>query len=473
MATNHTADRSDPLPADSPRRRPLLSSGVAKGALCALVLAPVLYFITAVQYGGLTYPFWDHCEMGMLLVEAREGRLDWGDFWRPHNHARPALFRLLVLGLGLATDWNIRLELVLLCAIIFAAFLVIAYAAWRQFGRTSSIAFLITLSLVSIAVFSPVAHNDHWWSFMITLGLCHLLVATALVVVGFGRGRWPTQVAGAVLCLLATLSVTNGLVSFLAAGGMSVLLVEGVRSRVSRAFFWIVAFAGVCAVYLPGLAEGTRAVKVDPINLARFTLVYLGAPLEGLLWFPDANVWQRLAPIRWVEPLGVAVTALLGLAMLVSARKEDPRGGAAPLAIGFGLFAVLSGLLTGLGRGDTIDRAASSGYTLFGSYALYAVLLSLPQLLGRLRQALPASWRARPLNILLTVTCIGLLALAGRSYARAWAIFEATHLFNQTLASAYAKDDPQIEPSIHPDPRFVRDFKLALRKHRLGPYRSR
>src|SRR5215211_202006 len=112
MATNHTADRSDALPTDSPRRLPL-SAGVVKGVLCALVLAPALYFITAVQYGGLTYPFWDHCEMGMLLVEAREGRLDWGDFWRPHNHARPALFRLLVLGLGLATDWNLRLELVL------------------------------------------------------------------------------------------------------------------------------------------------------------------------------------------------------------------------------------------------------------------------------------------------------------------------------------------------------------------------
>lgn len=438
-----------------------------------LVLAPALYFMTAVQYGGLTYPFWDHCATGMLLVEAKEGTLDWRDFWTPHNHARPALFRLLLLGLGLATDWNIRLELVLLCGIIGGAFLTIGYAVWRQFGRTRSIEFLATLSLLSIAVFSPVAHNDQWWSFMITLGLCHFLVAIALVVVGFGHGRWRTQVAGAVLCVLATLSVTNGLVSFLAAGSMSVLLVEGWRSRVSRAVFWVLIFAAVCAVYLPGLAEGTRAVNVEPVKLTRFTLVYLGAPLEGLLWFPAANIWQRLAPIDWVEPLGIAMTGLLVLAMWAAARKEVPGAHGSPLAIGFGLFAVLSGLLTGLGRAEAIDRAASSGYTLFGSYALYAVFLSCPVLLDRLRQTLPSPWRARRLNIVLTVIYIGLLALACRSYVRAWEIFEGTHAFNQTLASAYAEDNPQIEQNIYPNPEFVRDFKVALRKHRVGPYRAR
>ena len=447
-----------------------LSDRALRWVLGALVLAPAMYFITAVQYGGLTYPFWDHCELGMLLVQAREGRLDWGDLWMPHNHARPLLFRLLLLALGLASNWNIRLELVLLCAIICAAFLTIGYALWRQFGRSTGPAFLATLSLVSVVVFSPVAHNDHWWSFMITLGLCHLLVAGALVVAGFGRGRWSTQVAGAALCILATLSVTNGLVSFLAVGGMSVLLVEDWRRRVSRAAFWIAVFAVVCAVYLPGLPEGTQAARIDPVRLTRFTLVYLGAPLEGLLWFPAANIWQRLARVTWVEPLGMAVMALGVLATFVATRKDVLRAHP-PLVIGFGLFAILSGVLTGLGRADTIDRAASSGYTLFGSYGLYALLLSVPPLLHWVRQTVAPGLRARPRRMVLAATYIALVVLAGHSYVRAWAIFDGTRAFNRILAAAYAGDDPKIEPSIHPAPNFVRDFKVALKTHRLGPYR--
>src|SRR4029453_10852865 len=93
---------------------------ITKPFLWILVLGPALFVFFAIQYSAITAPFWDHCELGRLLVKIHHGDFHASDLWAPHNQARPLLFRALLLLNARLTDWDIRSEYIYLFAAMYA-----------------------------------------------------------------------------------------------------------------------------------------------------------------------------------------------------------------------------------------------------------------------------------------------------------------------------------------------------------------
>ena len=90
--------------------------------LWAAAMAPALFVLLIIQYSAITVPFWDHCELGRLLIPIHDHGFQLASLWAPHNQHRPLTYRAVLLLNAYLTNWDIRSEYVYLIAAMFRAF---------------------------------------------------------------------------------------------------------------------------------------------------------------------------------------------------------------------------------------------------------------------------------------------------------------------------------------------------------------
>jgi hypothetical protein len=444
--------------------------------LWVAVIAPAVFVFFAIQYSAITVPFWDHCELGRLMIRIHDEGFKMSYLWAPHTHTRPLTYRAVLLFNAWLTDWDIRSEYIYMMAAIYGAFLVQALALWRLNGRIMNSRFLCGLLAVSILSFSPVGHNNHWWSMMIQLNFAHLFIVCSFVSLAAAPLRWRNQILSALACWLATYTISNGLIAFVAAALTSQFSEKQPLRLSRRSIFWIANTAAVLSVYMPGMAGTEVPHKAGPLALLWFFFVYLGSPLGGLVNFqytsqfdlPTATLWNGLMGI--VVCLGVAVVVILYRAELRS-RSESAR-----LFVAFSLFAVGSAALTAWGRAAFdaygIANANGSRYAIFSSYLLFGVAYLL--ILDPAQASLPGSElsRLRFFRMGRAIALVGLSVFACNTYARSVVVYKSAHDFNKMLLSAYSSDHTDQDQYIYPNPQVVTELKTGLRRLGIGPYRG-
>src|SRR5260370_31809965 len=101
------------------RSRLLVSPKTRYSLLILLVAIPAVYLLLAIQYSAITVPFWDHTELIHWIADWREGNFHFSRLWAPHNHARPFVYRLVMVINAVATDWDVRSEYIYLYLSIY------------------------------------------------------------------------------------------------------------------------------------------------------------------------------------------------------------------------------------------------------------------------------------------------------------------------------------------------------------------
>jgi hypothetical protein len=447
-----------------------------KPGLVFLIALPPLFLFCAIQHAAITVPFWDHVELGRLLIAWKSGPIHWAQLWGGHNHSRPLTYRAVLLLNAWLTDWDVRSEYVYLFASIYAAFVLQGYALWRSMERARGTAYLAFLLVVSILAFSPAGHNNHWWSMMLQLDLSHLFILAALIAASCSPRTWKGNLLAVACCWLATYTLTNGLIAFLAAM-LVIQLSQPLPLRPNRFLaFWLVNFAVVVRLYFPGLPESPHQAP-RLWDLAVFCLAYLGSPLASLAWFPYRDNFH-------LPRHATAFNACTGLALLAAAallawrqrRSLRQWPVAARLFVAFTVFAVGSALATGWGRAAFDEygtaNANASRYTLFGSYFLAGMVFFL----ARARQGEAEKGATAPS---LTAGRVGLAALAvlgvlaALTYARSARVYHAAHQFNRMVMAAFAaRGSSPLDRFIYPNRDVVGPFKAELQRLKIGPYRS-
>ena len=451
------------------------STQLARSVLWGCIVAPPLFLLVAVQHGAVTHPFWDYCRLIPYFDQLHNGTLSFSDLFVAHNQNRPATWRVLILANAWLTGWDIRSEYVYLMIALIGAFLMQVLLLRRCCASCSHLRQLALVALLSIVSFSPTAHNNHWWSMLIQFDMGHLFIVTAFTLVAWRENQWRDHVLAALVCWLATYTVTNGLVAFVACAVVAQVFFP-TPQRVHRlTLFWAANIALVLVLYVPGLPDIHRGLPWPGRWLA-FTLAYIGSPAAGLIWFPFDSQFDL--PHATSVTARNAVAGFILVAMLASkgyslirARERSP---AARAFSAFALFALGSAVLTGLGRAqfgeDGVANANASRFVLFGSYALYACLYDATRVAAS-RSAIDSGSNVRALP---TVAGLLLLGCATVTYARSWKVYGQARHFDQLLEMAYAtvpKESP-FDHLIYPFREEIPGYKATLRRLRVGPYRD-
>lgn len=457
---------------------PTRGASLLRVMLFLLAGLPALYIFVAIQYSAITVPFWDHTELIQWIASWHDGSFRFSSLWAPHNHTRPLVYRFVMLFNALLTDWDIRSEYIYMYLALYGTFACHVWALRRvTAGAILNMALPLAVLLVSLVLFSPVGHNNHWWSMMFQLNAANLFIAFGLLMPFVRPQRWSSHVYAAVSCWLATFTLTNGFFAVLAIG----LVFQLSATRLLHPSRWTVFWAGnllaLMACYSPGLTLSTSSAQPTLLQLVEFCLAYLGAPLAGLLRFPFTHMFDI--------PLSITTNAVWG-SLLVSScamlcwharTRLREQHGAALILFGFTIFAMVSALATGWGRAAFdeygVSNANSSRYTIFGAYfllgQLYYIATGFAQ--GWWNEAAQSA-RLRHIAVIATAAFV-LLSLM--TYVRAVKIYSDAHRFNKALSKAYpwGLQPTAQDKFIFPNPEFVKKLKRDLQRLELGPYNNR
>ncbi|CAO3383408.1 hypothetical protein [Azospirillum argentinense] len=443
--------------------------------LILAVLAPPAFIISAIQYSAITYPFWDHVELLKFIAKYHQGTLTFADLVSAHNQTRPLTYRSIYLFNAILTDWDIRSEYIYMYATLLATWAAHLFVAWRILGRRLDFYVLMVFLVISIVLFSPVGHNNHWWSMMLQLDLTNLLITVALFTVALRPRSWSAHLVAVVAAWLAAYTLTNGIFAFLVIIATLKLADRPFYSLKPDRFllFWLANMAVLSIVYFPGIPVSSGIPHPSIPTFIHFTLAYLGNPVGALLWFPFVNQFNVPASTALNTALGV-VLCVLALASLRTAWSDlrERRPEALILFLFVGL-AVLSAMATAWGRAafdaSGVANANSSRYSIFAAYLPLGLFFYHAV---RFRPGAPAAL-GRPGRGLALATVTTFVAASGVSYARALPIYEHSRVFNSLLSDAYTPDGFAGEHNrlIYPIPSMVLKVKTDLLLLGLGPYR--
>jgi hypothetical protein len=341
----------EPLPiAQSPTE----VSHAARVLLLTLSLMPLGLLVYKMAACGMNFPYWDEMLLLPLIDKAHTGALGFIDFWAQHNEHRPFFPRLIIVGLALATHWNVWWVLAanVLCGI--GVFLILASALLRTPGNGWSP--LWAMPVLSFFVFSWSQMENWVWGLELTVFLCVLATVAGIVAASGRAPGWGRFFAAIGFGIVASYSFANGLVYWFAALPVILLTPDLKRdTRILRATIWGVAAFLVIESYMfdyhkPGVSPPLSAVLAQPQAYLGYVLLYLGSPVTGFFFKPP---WHG-GPAYEVGPLhflpGIAGIGLCAwLLWRIHQTKRVAWSDAAPW-LSLMAFAVGSALATGIGR---------------------------------------------------------------------------------------------------------------------------
>ncbi len=433
------------------------------------IIAPGIYLFVMMQYSAITYPFWDHLELVRFLTKLHDGALTFGDLVSAHNQTRPLVYRAIYLANAVATNWDIRSEYAIMYATIYGLFAAHIFLITKLCkGRTIQYPIM---ALISVLFFSPVGHNNFWWSMMLQLNMANLLIFLSVVVVALGPYSWIRHVIAASLGWLAAYTLTNGLFLFISMAVVLQLTTPRWRKLDPLAGFWVLNLVVLLAVYLPGIPMGNGRPSIT--SLVLFTLAYLGTPVADLIWFPYRSQFDIPLNVWWPALCGAALLCLSGMCFWRVRKSLRTRDAAILVFLLCTTFAVVSGLATAWGRAafDEFGVAAanSSRYSIFAVYLTFGLIYLFA---GTDAGKRISTWSLGP-ALRLAVVAVSLLVV-GTTYYRGIHVYWESHQFNQLLGRAYLLDERSRadDKYIYPVPEYTRWAKAQLIRLKLGPYQD-
>ncbi len=354
--------------------------------LWLMYAAPPLLALYVVARYGVDVPYQDEWALVGFLDKLTSGTAGFADFFAQHNEHRILMPRLIFAALTLAFGWNVKLGMcvsVALALVVYAGVLRLAFAQAVPGER-----FFLHLANVvcGVLIFSLVQAENWLWGIDLAWFLVNACVVLAVLVLApartgaTGRRLW---LAGT-LCLVASFTMAQGLLAWLALLPMVGMLPGTANQRWGRASIWLGVFVACLAVYMigywspPGHPDPWYFLGA-PHRALRFLLTLLGAPLA-----------------REVVNATLLGAVLLTAFLWYGTRLIRPRGGV-PLAalmpwFSLGLFALLFAGMVTLGRGGMgVDGAMAGRYTtsalLLGIAVVQLVRLHLAHAPQRARAA--------------------------------------------------------------------------------------
>ena len=425
--------------------------------LVLLFAPPLLLLLFALTY-SVNGPEWDHLSSAEIFDRwNRPGGLTLEFLFSQHNEHRKAAARLATLGLGLLTDWNNRAEAVahwgLMCATAFVVFI----AFRRDLAHLDTQGHTVLLFVpLSALLFSPRSYEALLGDgFPHYLSILSLVSAVALLV--HGR-RWSALAAAVVCGLIASFSISNGLLVWPLGIAILASTLRGpveARARPAMIAVWTIVGAGVIALYFynyvdPGNHTPPGFVLQHPVRSAAHLLAVSGS---------------SLAPHRFAAvAAGALVLALQAWCLLRVWRDWHQRRRVPPMPVWLMATVVPSIAMITLNRAEFgLPQAIDSRYTALTVLAPIAVYWCL---LSKRRD-----WQIQPW-LLRSVTALLIIGFVWAT-AHAWSIAPRWHSrksWQAYLVSSAKYQPPSLLEQLYPNADDARRYSAQLEQLHLNVF---
>lgn len=352
-----------------------ITAARAFGAVVFLIsLVPAMILLPQIMHTWVNVPFADDwMTPGRQLVSLANGTFSLGDLFSQHNESRPLFPKLVFLVLAWFGGWDVRKDM----GATFAMACLDSYLLYRLvrgaagISRWQAILLLVPMNFV---LFWP---NAETWTFANTFMMAWppAMLLCALNVNLSGVSFPKKVLVNSWIAIIATYSWSNGMLLWLLAAPLPAAMFSlrwfpGEQDKAEAKWYLLYALAGIlCMVsFFHGYSHGTLSWHLS--YWLDYFFVWLGA-LSGEI--QSARILGRCV---------LGGYALLLFGYFHFARKERDCSDGYPWLV-LGAYAILSGMLTSMGRCKLgVEQAISSRYLTVSGY-LYIALMGLGFLVWR------------------------------------------------------------------------------------------
>ena len=346
-----------------------------KFILFTLYLIPVVLLIGFVANFSVNVPIDDEWRLANLFEKIAAGNINFNDFWALHSNHRIVFPKIIIAVLAFASQWNINYQLCLSIGLAVITFIAMYSLSSMQVKNAGDNLWHLANILTCILLCSLVQYENWLWGFQLAWFLVNLCFVAAVYVLSSDRKLLPSLriSIAAGFCFIASFSLAQGLLSWLAAIPAVVAIEGNVAQKRKRLIVWMLLFVATCAIYSidyhPSRKTSIISLLNKPLVVIDYFLSLLGSPIVRS---------PVISPIVGLVILASFLFFVFHFVIKISEHRE-----ALPW-LSIGLFSVLSALFITAGRAEfgAIQAIESSRYT-SNSILLLIALVQLGQLFVR------------------------------------------------------------------------------------------
>jgi hypothetical protein len=257
-------------------------------------LTPIALLLWFVYNFSVNVPLVDQWTLVNFFDRVGEGKAGFGDFFGLNLEHRMLFPRIIFTILAFLSKWNTQLEQ--FCSIILA--IIASYAMYKiadsQTNKNNKNIFLFHLSNIMVAMifFSLVQFNNWLWGFQLAwyfINTCVILAVYTLTVPRKLPNKLKLLIA-ALCCIIASLSLAHGLLSWLATIPSVTYLENNAKARKFNLLLWLILFIVCCIIYSINYQSQQSSdilffIK-RPLVWVSFILMMVGTSSVGLVINP-------------------------------------------------------------------------------------------------------------------------------------------------------------------------------------------
>lgn len=346
--------------------------------LFLLALLPAIILGMLVLRYSVNLPFWDQwILMPKLFLKIHfEGAISFSDLIEQHNESRKLFPRLIFLNLAYLTHWDVRYEM--LAIFLLACFISLGiYVLNRRTVGGSKIKGLIIAFIANLLIFSTIQYDNWFWGIQLVVFMPIACLTATIVVAYSGLSTPAKHINGLILCIVATFSYANGLLSWILFPLILVLTEIKSWSDLGKKKLlflpWIIGFITTLIIYFndfqkPEDSPGFLNAINNPIKTVQFFLAFLGSPLGSGIKENGITASTAIG--------GIEIFAFLGIILyLLRHRKNYELFHRSIGWLAIASYTIVSAAVTAAGRvGLGLEMSLHSRYTTFSIYLLVALI---------------------------------------------------------------------------------------------------
>ena len=239
-----------------------------KFILFSLYLIPVVLLIGFVANFSVNVPIDDEWRLASLFEKIAAGNVTFNDFWALHSNHRILFPKITIAVLAFASRWNINYQLCLSIALAVVTFIALYKLSSMQVKNAGDNLWHLANILTCILLCSLVQHENWLWGFQLAWFLVNLCFVAAVYALVSNHKLLPyikISIA-AIFCLIASFSLAQGLLSWLAAIPAVAALEGNAARKRKRLILWMLLFAATCAVYSIDYHPSRKASIISLLN---------------------------------------------------------------------------------------------------------------------------------------------------------------------------------------------------------------